>query len=158
MGLVAVQNEFWFPYTILIINLLIIWFMPKRIAKQEIYILWFALAAIALYTDVLFGVVLDLFDYGKSPKVVFLELPIEALLPPSFGIIFLNYMPKDRMKYLRYMICWVVFSTFFEWITVCIDYLSYKGWKLWYSAVIYTIVFIFIRWHYYFIRRVLKVK
>lgn len=43
---------FWVPYLALVINLLIIWFMPKRLTNREIYASWAVIALINLSTDV----------------------------------------------------------------------------------------------------------
>lgn len=146
------MEYFWFPYLATAINLLIIWFMPKNLTKQEIYILWLVLSAIAFCTDLLFGGVFDLFDYGPNSDVTLWGYPIELLLSPSSGIIFLNFMPKERVRFVKYFILWVVFSTCFEWLSLKFNCIFYKGWQLWYSTVIYIFTFIFIRWHFNFIR------
>lgn len=152
----TILNHFWFPYTIIFINVLIIWFMPKRLTKHEIYILWFVLAAITVFADLLFGAAIDLFDYGPNKQITVFELPVEALLPPSFGVIFLNFMPHKRRKFILYYILWISFTILFELTNVWVGFLNYKGWNIGFSTLIYFAIFLFIRWHYYFIRKRLK--
>lgn len=136
-----------FSAVVLILNLLIIGLMPKHVTRKEIYITWGILSAIAIYTDLIFGHTLsDLFDFGP-PGVQFWDLIFEATLDPSFGIIFINFMPVHRKKFIPYLLFWVAFSLCFEWLSVKVHYLNYKGWSLLYSAPIYLMVFLYLRWH-----------
>lgn len=145
----------WFAYIMFFVNLAIIYFMPKRLTRQEIYIAWGILSSVTLNTDLFFGNLLDKYDFVSS-KITFSDLLFQATVPPSFGVIFLNFMPTDRGRFIKYIIGWVIFSVVFEAISVKVDFLIYKGWKIWYSAVIYLLVFLYLRWHYFFIKKVLR--
>lgn len=145
----------WFAYFMIFVNLAIIYFMPKRLTKQEIYIAWGILSSVTLNTDLFFGYLLDQYDFVLS-KITLTDLLFQAIVPPTFGVIFLNFMPANREIIIKYVIGWVIFSVLFEVISVQVDFLIYKGWKLWYSAVIYLVVFLYLRWHYFFIKRVLR--
>jgi hypothetical protein len=103
--------------------------------------------------DILIGVVWDMFDYGPKPSVELSSLIIEAVLPVSFGLIYLNFMPKDKKKYIFYFIFWVLFSCFFEWLTVKAGFMKYKTWNLFYSLLCYIGLFPFLRWNLNFIRK-----
>lgn len=144
----------WYIITALIINLIIICFMPKRLSKKEIYLSWLIIAFIAFYSDVFFGVVIDLYDFGK-PNVQFSDMLVDALLPASYGIIFLNFLPSDRKKSLKYIIYWTIFSVVFEIGSVLFGFEDIsKGWKPWfYSPPIYFLVFVFLRWNLHYIRK-----
>jgi hypothetical protein len=141
-----------FIFCVLVINIFIVLFMPKRLTKQEIYITWGILAAIAFYTDVFLGAIIDLYDFGKNGVQFYDEL-INAVIPPSFGVIFLNYMPTSRKQLLIYITSWLAFSVFFEWLCTYVGFMKYKGWSLCYSAIIYFLVFIYLLWHIRFIRK-----
>lgn len=140
-------------YAAVIINLLIIRFMPKHVSKLEIYVTFLMLVALNTLTDVVIAVILDLFDYGPDGKVGVGEFIAEIFISPTFGIIFMNFMPRDLKKYLLYLAGWVAFSLGFEWLTVKSNYMTYKGWTLWYSAVAYVVIFLLIRWNLGFIRK-----
>lgn len=143
----------WYMIFALLINLIIIWFMPKRISKQEIYISWLILAFIAFFADALIGQIIDLYDF-QEPGIQLSDLLIDALVPPSYGIIFLNFLPTERKKSLRYIIYWTIYSVVFEIGSVLSGFEDIsKGWNPWfYSPPIYFLVFKFLRWHLHFIR------
>lgn len=141
-----------FVLVVSIINLVIIFFMPKHMTKKEIYIHWFILAYLALSLDILIGVVFDMFDYGPNPSIELSSLIQEAVLPVTFGIIYLNFIPKDKKKYIFYFIAWVLFSCFFEYLTIVFGFMKYKTWTLFYSFLCYIALFLFLRWNLYFVR------
>jgi hypothetical protein len=142
-----------FAIIVSIINGIIIIFMPKHMTKKEIYINWFILAYLALFLDILIGVVWDMFDYGPAASVELGTLIIEAVLPVSFGIIYMNFIPKDKKKYILYLIFWVLFSCFFEWLSVILGFMKYKTWTLFYSFLCYTGLYPFLYWNLNFIRK-----
>lgn len=91
--------------------------------------------------DVILGApVLGLYYFADEDKVSPEALIIKLIMGALFGILFLNYMPKDFKKFVPYWFFWVAFSTFFEWTTVYFGYLTYNGWKLWYSAVFFVLI------------------
>lgn len=137
----------------LIINLFIILFMPKRLTRQEIYITWAALAAIALNSDLYVGNILDLYDFSTA-DVQFSDLLVDFILPPSYGIIFLNFMPKRKYRLTAYIILWSIYSVLFEWATVYFRFEKLKGWTPWYSFPIYLFVFLYLYWHLHWLRKV----
>lgn len=145
-------NDYWFPYVTMIFNLLFIRFMPKNLTKWEMYHTWWMLSALTIYSDLFFGDVLDLYDFGEK-SIQFMDLPIEALLPPSFGIIFLNFLPENNKRYIIYLMFWTMFSVAYEWLTVFFGFERLKGWVPWYSAPIYLLVFIFLKWHLHSLRK-----
>lgn len=143
----------WFPILTIAVNLVFIWYMPKRMTHKEIYTTWAVLSMLSLSVDTLFGHSGEItLLHFQEPGLHVSDLLIEIMLAPSFGIIFSNYMPERLGAFIQYTVGWIAFSTLYEWVTVQIDFLVYDGWKLWYSTVIYAITFVFIRWHMYFLR------
>lgn len=136
-----------------IINWLIIYFMPKRISPQMIYVTWGILVTITFVCDLYLGITLDLFDYGINANITGIDIILETLMPSSFGIIFLNFMPIERKRFILYTFTWVIFSLFFEWFSVQVSWMTYKGWKLWYSLPFYIGTFLFIHWHWWFLNK-----
>ncbi|RSD28780.1 hypothetical protein [Mesobacillus subterraneus] len=143
---------YWAPYLALVINLLIIWFMPKRLTKKEIYVTWFVIALVNLSTDVLFDLYLKLYELGE-PGVQLSVHIIELTLGASFGIIFLNFMPKQLRPFLIYSAFWMVIIILFELMMVSVKFLNYTGWHLGYSVVFYIGALLFVRWHLFFLRK-----
>lgn len=139
------------PYTSLVINLLVIYFMPKHISKKEIYISWSVIALINLSSDVVFSLYFKFYELnggGIQLSVHFLELTLAA----SYGIIFLNFMPKDRTKFIVYTIVWILYSLLFELLMVKVNFINAYIWNIWYSALYYLACFWYLRWHLHFIR------
>ncbi len=110
------------------------------------------MAALTIYTDLSFGFILDLYDFFE-PTVNFADLPLQALLPPSIGLIFLNFMPKKVQHFFVYLIGVVLISILFEYLSILTGYLIYKGWKLWYSVPFYLFGMIYLRWHLFYLRK-----
>ena len=141
----------WFPYVVLCITLLIIWLMPKHLSKVEVYATWSVVALINLSIDVVLSFVFHLYELGEEGVQLSVHL-IEITLGSANGIIFLNFMPHDRNKFLLYSIFWLGYSVLLEFSLVYFGFIHYYGWKLWHSAIFYCFSFLFIRWHLFFIR------
>lgn len=135
-----------------IVSLLIVWFMPKRLTRQEIYFTWIVVAFIARGMDQLFALVMKLYEQ-LGPGVSWQLLTIQTLLCGACGVIILNFMPKNKFAFLAYTIGLTIFSVFFEWTTIKVGFLMYKKWSLWYSAGIYFLGVFFLRWQLSFLRK-----
>jgi hypothetical protein len=131
------------------INVLLIWLMPKRLTRQEIYCTWGILAAVAINTDIFLGHIIDLYDF-EQPGVQWYDLLVNAIMPPSFGVIFLNFLPPIKRAF--YIIVWVCLSVLVEWGAVLSGFERLKEWNLAYSAVVYLGIFLFLCWHLRFLR------
>jgi hypothetical protein len=149
---IELLSSLWFPYTVIIINLIIIWFMPKRLTQKEIYITWMTITAINLSTDIIFDLYFNLYHFVGGGKVHLSVHIVEWTLGPSNAIIFLNFMPPIWRVFMFYLITWIAYSLLFEAFSLHFHFLSYTGWKLWYSAPVYLLVFLFLRWHLRFVR------
>ena len=142
-------------YIILVIIILII---PKKLILQEIYMTFLAVSFHTLLADLIFADVIDLYDLMKHDGPQFSDLIIQITLPFLFGILYLNFMPNKKGRFILYLICWVIFSTIYEQISRYFGYIEYKGWKIIYSILFYIYACMFMRWHYTFIRKVLIKK
>ncbi|MDQ1913276.1 CBO0543 family protein [Paenibacillus sp. GD4] len=143
---------YWTGFITLVITLFIIWFMPKRLSKQEIYITWGWMACLTLITDLLFGATLDLYDFVESDITV-ADIILQVTLPPSIGVIFLNFIPKKTLHFIIFLIVVTFVSSLYEWVATETGYLIFKGWKWWYSIPVYPLGMIYLRWHLNFIRK-----
>lgn len=138
--------------SIILLSILVL-FMPKRLSKQKLYATFGVLSAISLFTDITIGVVYDLFDYTDSAKVELPEHIIDATLSPLFGLVFANFMPRKLKPFILYWLAWLVFSIFYEWMAVQVQFLNYKGWSLLHSSIVYVFIYWFIRWHVFFLEK-----
>jgi len=132
---------------------LIILITPKRLTKQEVYITWIIVSLLTLLSDLTFGLFWDKYDLMNSKGPEPLDLIVEITLPALFGIIYVNFIPAGKRKFILYLLFWVAFSVGYEQISRVFGYISYKGWKVWYSIIFYLTVCLFMRWHSRFIRK-----
>lgn len=144
--------DFWFGYVSLAVFVLVIWFMPKHLTRREIYITWGWMAALTIHIDLWLGNILDYYDF-VGPQVQPGDLFLEATLPPSYGIITTNFMPKKTRPFLVYLLFVVIVAAAYEWLSLKTGYLVYKGWKLWYSIPVYILGTFFLKWHIGYIRK-----
>jgi hypothetical protein len=142
---------FWFAYTSLVLTLAIVFIMPKRITRKEIYATWGWMAALTLNTDIVFGLIFDLYDF-VTPSVNLHDIILQATLPPSVGIIIINFFPNATNRFLYYLFGTVLFALFYEWASIKTGYLVYKGWSFWYSIPIYIFGVLYLRWHIKYLR------
>lgn len=131
----------------------ILFFMPKRLTRQEGYITWITVSFITIMSDLTLGHLLDLYDLMKKPGPEWSDVFVEITLPSLFGVLYLNFMPKDNRKFIFYLVFWVFFSVGFEQISRYFSYVHYKGWKVWDSFIFYFFACLFMRWHYWFIKK-----
>jgi hypothetical protein len=133
--------------TYLIISIIvfnsILYFIPKRLSKLEMV----TTAIFAMFFSILVDVYLDVkyLLYWYFTK----EVDWAWLIPlfgtyPALDIIFLNFFPwrSHMSRNFFYIFCWSIFATIYEWVVVNIGQILHYGvWKLWYSAVLYPIIF-----------------
>ncbi|WP_216830603.1 hypothetical protein [Alkalihalobacterium elongatum] len=134
------------------ILLLINWFMPKHMKPRDMVIIWISLSWLEIVVDFYLGYVMELYYFGGTEQLSTAAFTVKLFMSPLFTIPFLNFMPKKFPRFVPYWLAWAAFSTFFEWTTVHFDYLTYTGWKSWYSAIFYIFIFPLVRWFYYYIR------
>jgi hypothetical protein len=117
--------------------------IPKRLSKIEIYATSFFAFSYGMTVDAVLNLHYDLYGYFNK-GFDWLGLLAIFMYFPSVNILFLNLFPfRDRLyKKIFYIIGWSVFSITFEWFCLHTKYLYYHGWKLWYSAMCYPIIFL----------------
>ena len=141
-------------YILFIIFNLIAFFVPKRIGKIEIYATCFYAYAYGLTTDMILDIHYDLYGYFQK-GFQWIGLLGIILYFPSISLLFLNFYPSEKkmVKKALYIILWSLFSVTFEWISLHTEFFYYNGWKLWYSAIIYPIIFLVLVINMSFIQR-----
>lgn len=142
----------WFAYFSAAAAVAALIFLPKRLTGKEIYITYFVMIALTIYTDLCFGLLLDLYDFINA-DVSLSDLILQIALPPTAGVLALNFMPSGPKLFVLYLVTAVAAALFFEWLSLKTGYLVYKGWSLYYSLVVYVIGLLFLRWHLRFIRQ-----
>ncbi|MFC3803288.1 CBO0543 family protein [Cohnella sp. GCM10012308] len=142
----------WFAYASAVAAVAALIFSPKRLTRKEMYATYFVMIALTIYTDLCFGLLLDLYDF-INPDVSLSDLILQVALPPTAGVLALNFMPNGNKLFVLYLVVAVVLALLFEWLSLKTGYLIYKGWKLYYSLPVYVFGLLFLRWHLRFIRR-----
>lgn len=131
-----------------VIFVLIALFVPKRLTKNELY-------AICLFSIVL-GFTVDIVLYLKyhfygyfEPGVQFLGFLPALFLFPTSGIVFMNFYPFNKSSIYKsfYIFCWTIFCLIFEYFSLLSGYFYHNEWNLWYSALVYPLLFTFHHLH-----------
>ncbi|WP_191560201.1 hypothetical protein [Metabacillus idriensis] len=138
----------------IVVNL-IVWFMPKRLTLKEMYCTWLLMVFLTRTSYQLLDLVLHLYDQ-LGPGIQWQAVVIQTIFSGAVGILILNFMPKNKLKFFAYTNGCMLLAVVFEWITIRVDYLTYNNWSLWYSAVVYILGIIFLRCHFSFLRRNIK--
>jgi hypothetical protein len=144
-------------FIIFIIFNIIAFYLPKRISKIEIYSTCFFAYAYGLSTDLVFDMHYNFYGYFEKGFQWLGFLGI-ILYFPSISLLFLNYYPLEKkiLKKIIYILCWTIFSIIFEWICLQTKFFYYNGWRLWYSAALYPIIFIVLVINMRFVRKINK--
>jgi len=133
---------------------LIAFFIPKTLTKLEIY-------TTSLFSLILSGTA-DLFLDAKFNLYHYFHESLQLIdyitmigIYPAINIIFLNLYPKKKnyKAKILYFIIWSLFATIYEYIAKETSLFSHHGWKIWYSAVIYPILFYILLLNLKFIRK-----
>jgi hypothetical protein len=141
-----IRKGIYFEMIILIIFIIlaiISFCVPKRIGKIEIYATSFFAYAYGITTDMVLDLHYNLYGYFQGGFQWFGLLGV-ILYFPSISLLFLNFYPSENklIKKAIYLLLWTTFSIMFEWICLQTEFFYYNGWKLWYSALLYPLIFL----------------
>ena len=140
---------------IFIIFNIIAFVIPKNINKIEIYATCFFAFSYGLITDLildlhyhLYGYIHKGFDWGG--------LLSTFLYFPSISYLFLNFFPfkKRFLHKIYYVLGWSIFSIIFEWFTLKTGFFYYNEWKIWYSGLLYPLIFSSLVLNMKFVKRI----
>ncbi|WP_078427896.1 hypothetical protein [Alkalihalobacterium alkalinitrilicum] len=68
-----------------------VWFMPKKLSRPEMYIIWFFVSYIVITVDLSLGHLMELYYFNEDKSVSPEALFIKMITSPLFGIVFSNY-------------------------------------------------------------------
>jgi len=128
--------------------------IPKKLSKIEIYATSFFAFTYGVTVDMILDLHFDLYGYFEE-GFQWLGLIAIFLYFPSISVLFLNLYPikSNKRKKVLYILGWTVFSIIFEWFCLHTRFYYYNGWKLWYSALAYPIIFSILLFNLLLIRR-----
>jgi len=116
--------------------------MPKRISFFEMYTTSLFSTVLQLITDIYLEFKFNLYWYF-NPGIDYITLWVVFWIYPSVNIIFLNFYPASKKfsTSLYYILGWTLFALAYEWTALNTGFFHYNGWKLWYSALIYPVLY-----------------
>ncbi|GKU81861.1 hypothetical protein [Niallia sp. NCCP-28] len=132
--------------TLVYISIFILVFLsiivPKRISMIEIYATSFFAYSFGITTDIILNFKYDWYGYGEEGAQIYTTICL-ILVYFSINILYLNFFPfslKALHKTL-YILLWTLLSIAYEAFIVHTHMFYYNEWKLWYSAILYPIIF-----------------
>ncbi|OLS39306.1 hypothetical protein BTR25_12740 [Bacillus sp. MRMR6] len=127
--------------------------MPKRISYMEMYTTSMFSTVLQLITDIYLEFKYRLYWYF-SPGIDNLTLWYVFFIYPAVNIIFLNFYPRlaTLSKQILYILGWSAFALAYEWIAVQTEVFQYNGWKLWYSMLIYPLLYLLLLFNWLIIK------
>lgn len=145
---------FWCPITWTIILVLVVLFVPKKKMNWlQIYCTYGVLGTLAWVANCIFGISLNLVDFGSAEWTGIGEMLNYTLIPSSLGILYLNNFRREN-RLLRTLM-FMVLSLFVEWTCHAAGFMGYNHWSLLYSVPIYFIIYYFVLpLHYRIIRTI----
>ena len=131
--------------------------IPKKLSKIEIYANSFFAFTYGVTIDMILDLHYNLYGYFE-PGFQWLGLFAIFLYFPSISILFLNLYPSksNKGKKILYIFAWTVFSLAFEWFCLHTKFYYLNGWKLWYSAISYPIIFSILLLNLKLVRRLIN--
>lgn len=132
-------------------------YIPKRIGKIEIYATSFFAYAYGITTDMVLDLHYNLYGYFQE-GFQWSGLFGVILYFPLVSFCFLNFYPAENklIKKATYLLFWCIFSIIFEWICVQTEFFYYNGWKLWYSALLYPLIFSVLIYNLKWVQSIMK--
>jgi hypothetical protein len=133
---------------------LIVFFMPKRIPRIDLYATTGMATYFQLLTDVFLHIELNWYgyfqQYPRSEWETLWLVPIYLSITP----LFLNFYPYKRTKIviITYIIGWSIFATVYEWLLDITGVFYHNQWKLYHSAIAYPILFFLLRLQLSFVK------
>ncbi|QDP39621.1 CBO0543 family protein [Radiobacillus deserti] len=128
--------------TIVIFNL-IAFLVPKRISHIELITTTLFALYLQLFTDVFLILKYNLYGYFGEGVDWKSTLYILGIYPP-INFLFLNFFPYKKKHYYKmmYILAWGVLAIGFEAIFLWSGTFYYNEWKIWYSGILYPLLYI----------------
>src|SRR3954454_16350814 len=131
--------------------------MPKKLSKIEIYATSFFAFSYGVTVDMILDLHYNLYGYFDE-GFQWLGLLAIIMYFPAISILFLNLFPlkSSNGKKILYILAWTGFSLAFEWFCLHTKFYYLNGWKLWYSAISYPIIFSILLLNLNLVRRLIN--
>jgi hypothetical protein len=139
--------------TMLIIYPIVI-YMNKHLTLSEIYTTVVFGLLLQTQVDIFASVRFKAWGFFEINKVEFKSLWIIIGIYPIFAAMIINWFPYREIwwKKFGYLIAWATFSTSYEWMTLKAGILWHINWNLFYSFLMYPIIYYLLIIHVRFYR------
>jgi zinc transporter ZupT len=130
----------WFPISLSALLVLFIPFMRKRqLTWTKIYATFGVVCSVTWIMDIIAAIYFDAFRYGSDHGIGLADLISISLIPSGLAIIYLNYRTKSNKWQM--LILFTLLSLAIELATIHFQYFHLKYWKLYYSGIMYLIIY-----------------
>ena len=147
---------FFLILSVLVFNLIAI-FIPKRISAIEMLTTTLFSSLLEFVANTIWDFKYDLYGYFNK-GVDYAGFIYVLGIYPAVNIVFLNLFPFKRNLICKviYIICWSLFAIIFELLFLRTKTFYYNGWKLWYSIVLYPLLYVILICFYHYVHYLLK--
>jgi hypothetical protein len=130
----------WYPISLVVILILFILFMKKRqLTWRQIYATFGVVCAVTWIVDMIVSIYFDAYRFGTNHSIGLADLLALSFIPSCLSIIYLNFRTKSN-KWMM-LVGFTVLSLAIELIATRVQYFQLKYWKLYYSLVMYLIIY-----------------
>jgi hypothetical protein len=131
--------------TTIVLLLACIWVIrnPNTVKLSELYSTSFFAIILAFSADLYLDIKLELYGFFQK-GVDWAYIPIFLIDYPAANILFLRFFPYKEIKAKKiiYILGWSLGTLALEQIALHTDLLYYNGWKWWYSACAYPVIYL----------------
>ncbi|MGG1518863.1 hypothetical protein ABE504_25865 [Paenibacillus oryzisoli] len=151
-------NE-WFVVICSVIAMLLFFWIRKHFNPIMIVIIWtFNVVFVATLDYGLAATPFELYYCGDNVSYEPITAIAHVFMYTPFSFVFLFLYDewhlrdkKNRKRLVLYFIAWDAFSVFFEWLNVLNGFMTYTGWKLYYSFPMYPLAAFILLKAYHFV-------
>lgn len=129
----------WYPLAIGALLFIICLYSARINRWRQTFITFGVVGYIAWMTDMITGVLLDLFDLGNPSIEGIGDIFSFGIIPSSLACIFVNYLNEKNRLVLT--ITFIVLSLAFEFGLVGVGYMKLKNWNTLLSLPVYILMF-----------------
>ncbi|HEU4963016.1 MAG TPA: hypothetical protein VFV52_04015 [Bacilli bacterium] len=138
------ENEWFILISIFVFAIL--WMrLPKRFPTSVTLLIVLFNSAFAKATDYTIAASLpyDLYDYNDTKYLDLFDEGLHFLIYPLCGYLEIYWYDVWRARgfsVVLFVLLMAALATSYEWISVMAGVFTYKGWKIWYSALCYVAI------------------
>lgn len=135
------ENE-WFILVGVIVNILVFKWLPKQLPREIIPLIVLLSISFPKVLDHTMAVPpYDFYNITDSKKYELFDLILYGVYP-MFGYLFIylfNVFKPSRIKFVLYLLTWLLFAVTFEYFLTLLHVYTYTGWNIVFSLPIYLI-------------------